>query len=428
MNLRVANLTRAGMANIVARILEKRIGKLFSNFHAGKNASSSLLKGEGTATDLEFNKSLINSFLPLNIAVTRATCRLLKWRLSLVSKAPVSLVFTGVHIEVQVLPPGQVRSAWAKKKKRRSKKDKESKSKKQAILQGIKLQLHDVNLKVLMLAEDGAPGSMLGGARERPYFELEIVQIRVHSANSQWHEVSDLSKVYVINPAVGEAISFKKLEISGCTVRVYHPAANLSQSTRGVRRGAGGEAAVIWDSVTVQAKLSTKRRCTNWEVLAFKLDAEVPHLSCSMSRLEVFMLKMVLRSLKQSLAASKDLASATAKTTLAKNHSSTSLDDEDDDGGEADERDEDEVAGLDSILEQQGELLTEDWGRSELEQWCAHIDNSINIEVKHAEVHAVPEDMGDEGGRGAESGLLLMVAGLSVSIWPAQTSLKRVIP
>lgn len=413
------------MANIVARILEKRIGKLFSNFHAGKNASSSLLKGEGTATDLEFNKSLINSFLPLNIAVTRATCKLLKWRLSLVSKAPVSLVFTGVQIEVQVLPPEQARSAWTKRKKRRSKKDKESKSKKQAILQGIKLQLQDVHLKVLMLAEDCGPGTALRSAHERPYLELEVAQMRVHSANSQWHEVSDLSKVYVINPAVGEATSFKKLELSGCTVRLYHPAATLSQSTRGLRPSAGGEPAVLWDSVTVQAKLSTKRRCTTWEVLAFKLDLEIPHLSCSMSRLQVFMLKMVVMSMKQSLAAAKDLVGATGKTTLTKNHSNASLDDDDDEAGEADE---DDVAGLDSILEQQGELLSEEWewGRSGLEQWCSHIDNSINIEVKHAEIHAVPEEMGQDEGSGAESGLLFMVAGLTVAIWPAQTSLKKV--
>jgi len=416
------------MANIVARILEKRIGKLFSNFHAGKNASSSLLKGEGTATDLEFNKAFINSFLPLNIAVTRATCKLLKWRLSLVSKAPVSLVFTGVHIEVQALPPGQARSAWTKKKKRRSKKDKESKSKKQAILQGIKLQLHDVNLKVLMLADDGGPGGMLAGSRERPYLELEIAQIRVHSANSQWHEVSDLSKVYVINPAVGEAISFKKLEISGCTLSVYHPAANLSQSTRApnARAGAGEQAAVLLDSVTVQAKLSTKRRCTTWEVLAFKLDVEIPHLTCSMSRLEVFMLKMVLTAVNQTFAASKDVR-ANSKMPPTKTLSSTLMDDDEEDGGEGDERDDDEVAGLDSLLEQQGELVTEEWNRSENEQWCSHIDNSINVEVRHAEIHAVPEDMGDDGGRGTESGLLFMVAGLSISIWPAQSSLKKVI-
>ena len=148
------------MANIVARILEKRIGKLFSNFHAGKNASSSLLKGEGTANDLEFNKAFINSFLPLSISVTRATCKLLKWRLSLVSKTPVSLVFTGVHIEVQALPQGQERSAWTKKRKKRSRKDSESKSKKQAVLQGIKLQLHDVKLKVIMLPEHGGGGKV----------------------------------------------------------------------------------------------------------------------------------------------------------------------------------------------------------------------------------------------------------------------------
>ena len=38
------------MANIIARIIEKHISKIFSNFSAGKNASSSLFKGEGIAT------------------------------------------------------------------------------------------------------------------------------------------------------------------------------------------------------------------------------------------------------------------------------------------------------------------------------------------------------------------------------------------
>jgi len=274
------------MANIVARILEKRIGKLFSNFHAGKNASSSLLKGEGTANDLEFNKAFINSFLPLSISVTRATCKLLKWRLSLVSKTPVSLVFTGVHIEVQALPQGQERSAWTKKRKKRSRKDSESKSKKQAILQGIKLQLHDVNLKVIMLPEHGAGSLPAGGAQEHPYLQLDIAQVRVHSANSQWHEVSDLSKVYVINPAVGEAMSFKKLEMSGCFLCVYHPAAHLT-ARKGLSASASKQPVVLWDNVAVQAKLSTKRRCTSWEVLSFKLDIEMPQLSCALSRLEV---------------------------------------------------------------------------------------------------------------------------------------------
>jgi len=341
------------MANIVARILEKRIGKLFTNFHAGKNASSSLLKGEGTANDLEFNKSFVNSFLPLNIAVTRATCKLLKWRLSLVSKAPVSLVFTGVHIEVQALPPGQRRSAWTKKKKKRSKKDKDSKSKKQAILQGIKLQLHDVTFKVVLLAEHRGVGSMAESAREHPYLQLEIMQIRVHSANSQWQEVSDLSKVYVINPAVGEAMSFKKIEISGCSLSVYHPAAHLSQSTRGPSSrgfGAGEQPALLWDSVTLQAKISTKRRCTNWEVLSFKIDIEMPHLACSLTRLDVFMIKMVMSALKQALAVTKEEMVGGG---LKQAKSFDSLEEEDEDGGEVEEKDEEEVAGLDSILEQQ---------------------------------------------------------------------------
>jgi hypothetical protein len=356
------------MANIVARILEKRIGKLFSNFHAGKNASSSLFKGEGTAVDLEFNKSFINGFLPLNFAVTRATCKLLKWRLSLVSKTPISLVLSGVHIELQVLPPGQTRSVWTKQKKKRSKKDKESKSKKQAILQGIKLQFQDVEFKVLLLAGHGATS-----ARDLPFIRLEVAQIRLHSANSQWHEVSDLSKVYAINPSVGEAMSFKKLEISGCTLSVYHPAANLSQSTHGA---ATADAAVLLDYVSLHAKLSTKRRATDWELLAFKLDFEMPEVTCAMSRNEVFMLKMLAEALRTAKEDTKAAAAAARDTGgggaggMIRSGSTVSLEVEEEEG-EADEREreEEEAQGLDSILELSAEFVTEE---ADAQQWCRY--------------------------------------------------------
>ena len=409
------------MANIVARILEKRIGKLFVNFHAGKNASSSLFKGEGTAVDLEFNKSFINSFLPLDMTVTRATCKRLKWRLSLVSKTPVSLVFSGVHIEVEALPPGKRRSAWAKKTKQRSKHHKESTSKKQAILQGVKLQFVDLFFKLLLLPEHGA----------MPFVQLDVEAVRMHSANSQWQEISDLSKVYVLNPAVGEAMSFKKLEVSGCSLRVYHPAANLSQSSR----GAGGTrelaAAVLLDSENFQARLSTKRRCTDWGILAFKIDLDFPSLACSLSRNQVFMIKRLVRALARILRRTPDARSDSGGEVRASaaGGRSDEVADEDDDAGDVADKDgdEEEADGLDTILKQSAEVVMEE-GLERLsgeDGWCSHVDNRIDVHIKSLQVRAVPEETGAEDGR-ADSGVLLLVTGFHVSVWPAAASLKQV--
>ena len=411
------------MANILARILEKRIGKLFVNFHAGKNASSSLFKGEGTAVDLEFNKTFINSFLPLDMTVTRATCKRLKWRLSLVSKTPVSLVFSGVHIEVEALPPGKRRSAWAKKTKQRSKHHKESTSKKQAILQGVKLQFVDLFFKLLLLPEHGA----------MPFVQLDVEAVRMHSANSQWQEISDLSKVYVLNPAVGEAMSFKKLEVSGCSLRVYHPAANLSQSSR----GAGGTrelaAAVLLDSETFQARLSTKRRCTDWEILAFKISLDFPHLACSLSRNEVFMIKRLVRALARVLRPTPDARNdggGEVRASAAGGRSDEVADEDDEAVDVADkDGDEEETEGLDTILKQSAEAVMEeglDLERLSGEDgWCSHVDNRIDVHIKSLQVRAVPEETGAEDGR-ADSGVLLLVTGFHVSVWPAAASLKKV--
>ncbi len=68
------------MANLVARLLEKRMAHLFENFEAGKNVTSSLLKGEGTAKDLQFNRNFMNKLLPRTFCATNATCKLLKWQ------------------------------------------------------------------------------------------------------------------------------------------------------------------------------------------------------------------------------------------------------------------------------------------------------------------------------------------------------------
>jgi hypothetical protein len=368
------------MANIVARIVEKHMGKIFSNFAAGKNATSSIFKGEGTANDLEFNKAFINGFLPLSFSATRATCKVLKWKLSLMSKTPITLVFTGVNIEVTGLPPGQQRSAWKKKKKKRSKKQKERQSKKQALLQGIKLQLHDVSFKVIMMPEHGGAGAQ----DVRPYLQLDITQMRMHSANSQFHEVSDTSKIYVINPAVGEAMSFKKLEISGCSLYVYDPAAyNTARHNTGA--GASKKPVVLWDSVAVQAKMSTKRKCQSWEVLAFKLEVELPQLSCSLSRLEVFMAKLVFSSLRYTLSLAK------AKEDGGGGGGGGKMEEELGEKDTKEEKDDDEEAALGSLLEQHGEVVLDDEESSENKQWCAHVDNSIHLGIKHLEINAVPE-------------------------------------
>jgi hypothetical protein len=64
-------------------------------------------------------------------------------------------------------------------------------------------------------------------ARQPAYLKLEIEKIKIHSADPRWQEVSDVSKVYVINLDRTEAVSFKKLDITGCSLSCFHPAANL---------------------------------------------------------------------------------------------------------------------------------------------------------------------------------------------------------
>jgi hypothetical protein len=66
----------------VARVLENKISHLFENFQAGKNATSSLIKGEGVATDLRFNRAFINNMLPRAFVTESATCKQLKWQVA----------------------------------------------------------------------------------------------------------------------------------------------------------------------------------------------------------------------------------------------------------------------------------------------------------------------------------------------------------
>ena len=190
------------MANLVARLLENKISYLFENFQAGKNATSSLIKGEGVATNLIFNRTLINDMLPRSFVAESATCQQLKWQVSIISlgTAPIVIVLSGVDIKIVQLPAGQLRREPTGKRKTKRKVQttkKENTKKKNAILSGAKVTVQGISIALQLQhsAPHPSPGAPL------PSINVQILSVRVHSTNSQWQEVTDLTKVHVVNTA-----------------------------------------------------------------------------------------------------------------------------------------------------------------------------------------------------------------------------------
>eukprot|EP00960_Hanusia_phi_P017020 500509-Hanusia_phi.AAC.5 len=405
------------MANLVARVLEKRIAHIFTNFQPGKNATSSLLKGEGTAKDLEFNKTFINSYLPLNYTAISATCKKMQWYVSVMSlgksgKDPIVVVVTGVTIVIQQLPPHQVRTAWKDKKKKRSKGKEQMRVKRNAIIQGIKVQASDLCVKVQLLNDNDGASSL---PSPPAFLQFEMGSVRVTSTNSQWQEVNDINKVYVINGVTNEALSFKKIEITGCGIRFWHP---LSKRTQG-----GGEARKLFEGMSIHCKFSTKRRCQDWKMQSFKVELEIPQVSSSLSRTEVMMLKAIAAAL-QTVKKSK------TDDLHAQTFSSNSLSDMAEEAAEEEAEEEAvesqesmDADSLDSLLESQAR-----WSDSDA-KWCPYIDNSIELLVREVQVSVHKEEEAEGGGsrrkreeEEEEEEFLALLTGMHVRFWPAQKS------
>jgi hypothetical protein len=156
------------------------------------------------------------------------------------------------------------------------------------------------------------------------------------------------------------------------------------------------------------------------QVLAFKLEVDLPQLSCSLSRLEVFMAKLVFSSLRYTLSLAK------AKEDGGGGAGGGKMEEELGEKDTKEDKDDDEEAALGSLLEQHGEVVLDDEESSENKQWCAHVDNSIHLGIKHLEINALPEEV-DSAEGSEEPGLLLLLSGFTATIWPAQTSIKKVL-
>ena len=179
------------MSNFIARILEKKISIIFDNFQAGKNAKSSLSKGEGQATDLFLNKKFLNDKLPPQFSVVKASCRLLKWKVSLLAlgKDPVELTLEGVDVTIEETaekaprsknpPAGHAGQGAGKTEKEKAE------SKRNAILEGVKIRLRDIS--VTLVLQHGSAHVTPGAPR--PFVKVGIGRISLYSTNSQWQEV-----------------------------------------------------------------------------------------------------------------------------------------------------------------------------------------------------------------------------------------------
>jgi hypothetical protein len=229
---------------------------------------------------------------------------------------------------------------------------------------------------------------------------INIGRIYVHSTNSQWQEITDLTKVLVVNPTSDEALSFKRVDISEFSVLIFDSAqVPFSSSSEPSHE----PCKVLW-KVDILIKLSIKRRCTDFIVLAFRVDINLyKPITISMSRRELFMSRHFVNALRGAVARS------------AAGHQRQQSAKVDDDADEADAAEETgEADGLDSILKEQHNAWTDSEAR-----WCKDIDDSVNITLKQLDLAAFRDEDSDS------PGFLVSLGGLQLRCWPAQGVLMQ---
>ncbi len=339
------------------------------------------------------NKKFLNDKLPPQFSVVKASCKLLKWKVSLLAlgKDPVELTLEGLDIVIEEAASLQIRPAKrAKPAAARTEKDK-AESKRNAILEGVKILLKDISFTITLLHSSkhiihGAPN---------PFMCVSIGRICVHSTNSQWQEITDLTKVLVVNPTTDEALSFKRVDISEFSVLIFDsaqvPFSSSSESSHEPCK-------VLW-KVDILVKLSIKRRCTDFMVLAFRVDVNLyKPITISMSRRELFMTRHFVNALRGAVARG---AAGHQRTQSAK------LDDDPDDPDGAEETG--EADGLDSILKEQHNAWTDSEAR-----WCKDVDDSVNIALKQLDLSAFRDEDSDS------PGFLVSLGDGQLRCWPAQ--------
>ena len=379
-------------------MLERKLSVIFDNFQAGKNVKSSLVKGEGQATDLFLNKKFLNDKLPPQFSVLKASCKLLKWKVSLLAlgKDPVELVMEGLEIAIEESSVLQKRPPkLSKPQSARTEKEK-TESKRNAILEGVKIKLRNISFTITLLHSS----SHVTHGAPNPFISISIGRINIHSTNSKWQEVTDLTKVLVLNAATDEALSFKRVDITGFTVSIFDSA----QVPFSASSESSHTPCKLLDEVAILVGLAIKRRCTDFMVLAFRFDLDLKAIKVSMSRRELFMTRHFVSAL---------LAAVSRGSAGHQRNPSARLDEEAEaavapEAADADESG--EVDGLDSLLHEQ---QREAWTDSEA-TWCSHVDDSINVALKQLDLEASRDEDGDS------PGFLVSIAGVQLRCWPAQ--------
>ena len=383
------------MSNLIARLLERKLSVIFDNFQAGKNVKSSITKGEGQATDLFLNKKFLNDKLPPQFSVVKASCKLLKWKVSLLAlgKDPVELTLEGLDISIEESPTLQSRpTKHVKPQAARTEKDK-AESKRNAILEGVKIKLRNISFTVTILHSSS---HIIHGA-PNPFISVNIGRINIHSTNSKWQEVTDLTKVLVLNAATDEALSFKRVDITGFSISIFDSA----QVPFSTKSESPLTPCKLLDNVAILVGLAIKRRSTDFMVLAFRFDIDLQAIKVSMSRRELFMTRHFVSALLAAVARGGSGHQRTPSAKLDEDAEASADTDATEENGDAD--------GLDTLLHEQRDT----WTDSEA-TWCSHVDDSVNIALKQLDLEAFRDEDEDS------PGFLISVAGAQLRCWPAQ--------
>lgn len=199
-------------SNVLGRLLRKRLAPYFSNAEAMR---FDVVKGEVTGEGLEFRQEVF-SFLPSNIVVKTACCSSVKLRVpyTRLDHEPISVQIEFLDLVLQESEK-PVHRGKANLFDFTKKKEKKMPKKVEMMLDGFSCQIQGVRIRFELLSR--------GSEDQRPFMQISIEQIVMHSTNSQKKKLADLAKMRTKVSETNELLTFKTLTIESITCAVFHP-------------------------------------------------------------------------------------------------------------------------------------------------------------------------------------------------------------
>eukprot|EP00048_Salpingoeca_helianthica_P008544 m.123796 g.123796 ORF g.123796 m.123796 type:complete len:1127 (+) comp14632_c4_seq4:407-3787(+) len=285
-------LAQQKMAGFVKAQLVKKLGQYFKDLTTNR-LSISLLKGEGTMTDLEVREEFIQETLefPDWLLLDRAFCDVVRVKVSFtkLKSQAVNLEIDNVVVKLRVDETARTSSKHNSpaRKVPRGKEKVEKYGTMDVVADGIVLVIHRVSLEL-------AAPDFIGS--------LDVRGVCLRGADARWR-AANLRESVLYDPRAGTVSIYKLLSLQSVALRLRGRSARLSPEAQ------AEPVALVLENILV--RMARKRAIADCSVLCFKSELIFSPIRISLTSGQIQVLQLVLGTFLQLVADGMRQATAT---------------------------------------------------------------------------------------------------------------------